>query len=216
MKTQIILSVVVIITMTCTAAMAEPLTAAKGLEKIKTNLDAAKNNRDEYDRNLNTVNINMNEIKKSKDAIQRQKSAINSELAKNSESVAKIATQEKEINNLIAKEREKLTQEQKQMDQLQSLMDQIKKNQEIRNQVLADYQTQLAVAQARKAEWKERENQLKQQEAKTTESLRGIASDESNWIGKKQKFEKEKGRWTAEAQKHQKIHDSYQGLSEGK
>lgn len=213
MKTTIL---ALLLTLSFAAAQAEPLTAQKGLDKIKSNLENAKKNKDEFEKNLELVNTNMNEIKKTKDAIQAQKKNVSYELVKNTESMSKIASQEREINTLIAKEREKFGVETKQLEQLQGLADQIKKNQEQRNMILADYQSQLSIALTRKTEWKDRETQLRNQESKATESLRGIASDESGWSVKKQKYEKESKRWSAEAQKQQKIHDSYQGLAEGK
>ena len=195
---------------------AEPMTAGKGLEKIKTNLATAKKNSDEYNRNLELVRANMNEIKKTKDAVSLQKKNVSFELVKNSEGMNKISAQEREINSLMAKEKEKLNAEAKQLQQLETLTAQIKSNQEQRNMIIADYQSQLATAQARKAEWKDRESALKGQEAKASENLRSIANDESSWNVKKQKYEKESRVWTAEANKQQKIHDSYHGMAQGK
>lgn len=196
-------------------AYAEPMTANQGLDKIKSNLEAARKNKTEYNRNLELVNANINEIKKAKDAVLKQKKNVSGELVKNNDSVNKISVQEREINLLILKEKEKMAQESKQLTLLEGLVTQVKRNQEQRQQILLDYQQQLAVAQSRKAEWKEREGILRSQEAKTTESLRSIASDETSWGVKKQKYDKETKTWTAEAGKQQKTHDSYQGLANG-
>lgn len=217
MKNQAVLLIAVITTaFTFQFANAEPMTAAKGLEKIKTNLATAKKNSEEYNRNLEVVKANMNEIKRTKEALTLQKKNVSTELVKNTESMNKISAQEREINGLVAKEKEKLNTESKQLQQLESLVAQIKVNQQQRNEIIANYQTQLGAAQARKTEWKDRENALKNQEAKASENLRTIASDENSWNGKKQKFEKESRLWTAEAQKQQKIHDSYHGMAQEK
>jgi chromosome segregation ATPase len=196
--------------------IAEPMSASKGLEKIKTNLENAKKNKSEYDKNLELVKSNVIEVQKAKEATLAQKKMVTSEITKNNESLKKIQNQERDITAYIAKEGDKINVETKQIEQLQNLITQIKKNQEQRNAIIADYQAQLGAASSNKKAWKEREDQLKAQENKTATALRGIASEESSWIGKKKKYESEVKRWSAETEKQQKIHDTYQGLAEGK
>lgn len=195
---------------------AEPLSANKGLEKIKTNLENAKKNKSEYDKNLELVKSNVAEVQKAKESTLIQKKMVLSEINKNNESLKKIQNQERDITAFIAKENDKINLETKQIEQLQTLIGQIKKNQEQRNAIIADYQAQLNSAGNHKKAWKEREEKLREQENKTAQALRGIASEESTWIGKKRKYESEVKRWAAEADKQQKIHDTYQGLAEGK
>lgn len=197
-------------------ANAQALSASEGLAKLKTNVENSAKNKAEYDKNLEVVNGNMNEIKKTKEAALKQKNNVSSELVKNSESIKKLTGQEKEIMALIDKEKEKMSTEEKQMQQLQALVEQVKKNQAERTQIIADYQAQLNATVARRNEWKDRENKLKNQETQMNESLKTIAAEESTWLGKKTKYEKEQKRWTAEAGKQRKIHDTYQGLVEGK
>ncbi|MEQ1723728.1 MAG: hypothetical protein ABL930_11170, partial [Pseudobdellovibrio sp.] len=139
---------------------AEPLSASKGLEKIKTNLENAKKNKSEYDKNLELVKSNVVEVQKAKESTLAQKKMVNSEIAKNNESLKKIQNQERDITAYIAKEGDKIKVENKQIEQLQNLMTQIKKNQEQRNAIIADYQTQLNAANNHKKAWKDREDQL--------------------------------------------------------
>lgn len=195
---------------------AEPMTANKGLDKIKTNLENARKNKNEYDKNLELVKSNVSEVQKAKESTLAQKKIVASEIKKNSESLKKIQNQEKDITAYIAKENDKISLETKQVEQLQNMIAQIKKNQEQRQAIIADYQAQLNSASSHKKAWKDREDKLREQENKTTQALRGIASEESTWLGKKRKYESEVKRWAAEADKQQKIHDTYQGLADGR
>lgn len=195
---------------------AQVLTASKGLEKIKTNLENAKKNKVEYDKNLDLVKTNVHEVQKVKEATLAQKKLVAGEIAKNSTSLKKVLLQERDINIYIAKENDKIALETKQIEQLQSMINQIKKNQEQRSLIIVDYKGQLAAAERSKKEWKSREDQLRTQENQTAQALRTIASEEATWVNKKKKYESEIKRWTSESEKQQKIHDLYQGLAEGK
>ena len=195
---------------------AQVLTATNGLEKIKNNLENAKKNRTEYDKNLELVKSNVAEVQKAKEATLSQKKLVSGEIAKNSDSLKKVLLQERDISTYITKENDKIVSETKQIDQLQAMIIQIKKNQVQRSLIISDYQTQLSSAGNTKKAWKEREEKLRAQEIQTTQALRSIASEEASWIGKKKKYEGEVRRWTAESDKQQKIHDTYQGLAEGK
>lgn len=195
---------------------AQVLTATNGLEKIKNNLENAKKNKNEYDKNLELVKTNVAEVQKAKEATLSQKKMVTGEIAKNSDSLKKVLLQERDISTYITKENAKIALETKQIEQLQAMITQIKKNQEQRSLIISDYQTQLSSVGNTKKAWKEREEKLRAQESQTTQALRGIASEETSWIGKKKKYEGEVRRWTAESDKQQKIHDTYQGLAEGK
>lgn len=215
MKNFLILNLIVTLTV-IELIHAEPLTATKGLEKIKINLENAKKNKLEYDKNLEVVKSNVLEVQKAKEATLAQKKLLSSELSKNTDSLKKVVQQERTLSAFIAKENDKIALETKQIEQLQSMINQIKKNQEQRNLLITDYQNQLASNTNHKKAWKDREDQLKEQEAKTLQSLRGISSEESNWINKKKKYESEVKHWSAETDKQQKIHDVYEGLTEQK
>lgn len=197
-------------------AKAQLLTAPKGLEKIKTNLENAQKNKDEYAKNLELVKTNAAEVQKAKEATQAQKKIIYGEIVKNNDSLKKVLLQERDISIYITKENDKIALETKQIEQLQAMINQIKKNQEQRALIISDYNNQLNAAGNTKKAWKDREAQLRAQEAQTMQSLRGIASEEASWLNKKKKYESEVKRWTAEAEKQKKIHDTYQGLAEGK
>lgn len=192
------------------------LTAATGLEKIRTNMDIAIKNKDSFDQSMLLINNNITEIKKAKDSTSDQKKLIYEEIVKNSNALKKVLKQERAITDLISKENDNLIVEAKQIEQLQSLINQIKANQELRTQIIADYQNQLTTYEAHKKSWKEREEKLRQQETTSIQSLRGIASDEETWINKKKNYKNELDRWTAEASKQQKIHNTFKGLSEGR
>jgi chromosome segregation ATPase len=198
------------------ASNTPPMTAQQGLEKIKTNLENAKKNKLEYDKNLEKVIANVGEVQKAKEATLIQKKTLDYELVKNSESLKKLSSQEKDLTGLSAKEKEKLASEDKQIDQLQKMITQIKNNQEQRHQILQNYDNQLAALNNNRKSWKDRETNLKTQQGKTTQALRSIASEESTWVSKKKKYEGEVKRWALESEKQQKIHDTYQGLAEGK
>ncbi len=196
--------------------MAEPYKTAEGFDKIKTNVENSKLNKTEYDKNLNTVNTNITEISKAKNSVSKQKETVSGEIVQNNESLKKVILQEREINQLITTEKEKLAVETKQLEQLEKLSAQIKNNQLQRNALIADYQGQLGINQEEKKSWKGRETELRAQEGKTIQTLRGLASDETNWKNKQKGYEIEVKRWTAESEKQQKIFDTYQGLKESK
>ena len=205
------------VTLASSISFAEPVTAQQGLEKIKTNLENSKSNQKEYERNLNIVNKNVGEVNKAKSAIAKQKDSVSTEIVQNNESLKKVLVQERDINVLITQEKDKLAAEKRQLEQLEKLAAQIKQNQIQREAIIADYQNQLKVNGDEKTAWKSRETELRTQEAKTIQSLRGLASEESSWLNKKKGYEGESKRWSAEAEKQQKIHDTYQGLAtEGK
>ena len=198
------------------SASAEEYTSAQGMAKIKNNVTVSKKNKDEYDKNLQVVKDNLSEIKRTKDQTLAQKKGVTSELTKSADALKKISQQEKELQALQETEKEKLKIEEKQVQQLQAQIDQIKKNQEQRQAIIGEYQNQLSLISGRKTEWKERETKLKAQDNQLDESVRKLASDESTWNGKKQTYEKELKRWSAESSRTQRIHDTYQGIAEGK
>lgn len=192
---------------------AEPVTAQQGLEKIKNNLDNSRANQKEYERNLDIVNKNVGEIVKAKSSVVKQKETVSGEIVQNNDSLKKVLLQEREIAVLINQEKEKIAAEAKQLDQLEKLSQQIKQNQIQREALIADYQVQLKTNSDEKKTWKDREVELRTQESKTIQSLRGLATEESSWVNKKKGYESETKRWSAEAEKQQKIHDTYQGLA---
>lgn len=201
---------------TASMATAEPMTAAKGLDRIKSNLENAKANQKEYDRNLDIVNKNIGEISKAKSNIQKQKDAVSAEIVQNNESLKKVILQEKEIAGLLAKEKEKLAQETKQLEQLEKVVEQIKQNQAQRQSNIAEYENQLHVNGDEKKAWKDREGELRAQESKTIQSIRGLANEESTWTNKKKGYEGEAKRWSSEVEKQQRIQDTYQGMADQK
>lgn len=197
-------------------AMAEPYQVQQGLDKIKTNFENSKANKNEYDKNLNVVNKNIDEITKAKNAVLKQKSEVSAEIVKNNESLKKVMIQEKEIQQYIKVEEDKTAAENKQIEQLENLVAQIRKNQEQRAAVIANYQEQLKFTTDEKVSWKNREGELRTQEGETIKVVRGVASEEANWQNRKKGYEIEVKRWSAEAEKQQKIFDTYQGLKEAK
>lgn len=195
---------------------AQLLTAAGGLDKINNNLEKTMKNKNDYGKNLEYIRRNVTEIERVKNATAEQKKSVNGQLLKSSDLIKKISQQERELNSRIAKENENINLETKQLVQLESLITQVKKNLEQRRLIITDYQNQLTATGNNKNAWKEREAQLQSQESQSTEALRGINAEETTWISKKKKFEGEAKHWTAEAEKQQKIHDTYQVLAEGR
>lgn len=205
-----------LVTTIASLALAEPYQVQQGLDKIKTNFENSKANKNEYDKNLNIVNSNITEISKAKAAVIKQKNDVSSEIIKNNESLKKVMIQEKEIQAYIKAEEDKVAAESKQVEQLEGLIAQIKKNQEQRAAIIASYQEQLKTASDEKVAWKNREGELRTQEGETIKVIRGVASEEANWMNRKKGYEIEVKRWSAEAEKQQKIFDTYQGLKEEK
>lgn len=198
------------------SVQAEPMTAAKGLDRIKSNLENSKANQGEYNRNLEIVNKNIGEISKAKNSVQKQKDAVSSEIVQNNESLKKVLVQEKEITALMNQEKDKLAKETKQLEQLEKVIAQIKQNQVQREANIAEYQNQLRVNGEEKTAWKSRESELRNQESNTIKTLRGLASEENSWNNKKKGYEGELKRWSSETEKQQRIQDTYQGLAEQK
>lgn len=205
-----------LVTTIASFALAEPYQVQQGLDKIKTNFENSKANKNEYDKNLNIVNSNITEISKAKAAVIKQKNDVSSEIVKNNESLKKVMIQEKEIQAYIKAEEDKVAAESKQVEQLEGLIAQIKKNQEQRAAIIASYQEQLKTTSDEKVAWKNREGELRAQEGETIKVIRGVASEEANWMNRKKGYEIEVKRWSAEAEKQQKIFDTYQGLKEEK
>ena len=197
-------------------ANAETVTAAQGLDKIKTNVENSKANEKEYDRNLKVVNKNLTEVTKAKTTYLKQKETVSGEIVKNNDSLKKVLVQERDINVLLNQEKEKLQTEAKQLEQLEKMTAQIKTNQVQRESLIAEYQNQLRMTTDEKKAWKDREAELRSQESKTIQAVRTIASEETTWSNKKKGYEGEMKRWSAEAEKQQKIQDTYQGLANQK
>ena len=215
MKTKNLLTTTLIL-LASYSVMAEPYKTTDGFDKIKINVENSKLNKTEYNKSLNTVNGNITEINKAKTIVSKQKDTVSTEIVQNNESLKKVILQEREISQLITSEKEKLAVETKQLEQLERLTAQIKKNQEQRNVLIADYQNQLITNQDEKKAWKGRETELRAQEGKTIQALRGLASDETTRKNKQKGYEIEVKRWSAESEKQQKIFDTYQGLKESK
>ena len=205
-----------LVTLAASTAFSEPYKSSEGLDKIKSNVENSQANKSEYEKNLGTVNQNLIEINKAKTQVSKQKDLVSGEIVKNNDSLKKVILQEREITQLMNEEKEKLAQETKQLEQLEKMTQQIKQNQQKREALIADYQTQLMTNQEEKKSWKARETELRAQEGKTIQSLRGLASEEGNWKNKQKGYEIEVKRWTAESEKQQKIQDTYQGLKEEK
>lgn len=207
-------SLVIAATVAYSAAFAEVYKSQEGLDKIGENLKNAKANQGEYEKNLSTVSKNLEEINKAKSSVTKQKDSVTQEILNNNEALKKVLIQEKEIQQLILVEKQKLETEKKQLEQLEKLMAQIKQNQVQREALLTDYNNQLSLVAEDKKGWKSRETELRAQESKTIQTLRGLATDESQWQSKKKGYEIESKRWSAEVDKQQKISDTYQGLKD--
>lgn len=200
-------------TLTALTTHAESMSAADGLDKIKTNVQNSKANQKEYDRNLKVVSKNLAEVTKAKSTYLKQKETVSTEIVKNNDSLKKVLVQERDIATLLTQEKEKLQTEMKQLEQLEKMMAQIKQNQVQRETNIAEYQNQLRMTTEEKKAWKDREGELRAQEAKTIQSVRTIATEEATWSNKKKGYEGELKRWGAEAEKQQRIQDTYQGLA---
>ena len=195
-----------------TPVFADIYSTDDGLAKIKNNLDNSKENQAEYAKNLEIVNKNLAEITKAKNSVQKQKDSVTQQILSNNDSFKKSIMQEKEIQQLIVSEKQKMDQEKIQLEQLEKLIAQIKQNQIQREAILLEYNNQLMLAQEDKKSWKARDSELRTQEAKTIQSLRGLASEEATWINKQKGYEIEVKRWASEVEKQQKIYNTYNGL----
>ena len=214
MKKQLILTLATVLF--ASVSFADPYTTNDGLEKIKTNVENAKANEKEYDKNLATVSKNLDEINKARSTVLKQKEGVSGEIVQNNEALKKVVLQEREIAQLMAAEKQKFETEAKQIEQLTAMITQIKQNQTQREALIADYQSQLGQNQEEKKAWKGRDTELRVQEGKTIQTLRGLASEESQWKSKQKGYEIEVKRWSAESEKQQKIYDTYQGLKDEK
>ncbi|MCC2679483.1 MAG: hypothetical protein K0R29_2059 [Pseudobdellovibrio sp.] len=202
--------------LTAFSANAAEVTTAQGMDKIKSNMENSRKNKDEFSKSSQNANGNLAEIRKNKDAHNNQKKMINQELAKTNEAFKKLSQQEREIATLMESEKQKLNLEEKQMQMLQGQLEQLRKNQEARKAIIDDYQNQLNQAGSRKNEWKQREQNLKSQESQSNESIKSAGVEENNWMNKKAGIDKDLKNWTGEAASNQKIHDTFQGFAEGK
>ncbi|MCM2354222.1 MAG: hypothetical protein NDI63_11460 [Pseudobdellovibrio sp.] len=208
--------ILALITLSSIAANAEPYSAQQGLDKIKINVETAKANKVDYEKNLGVINTNMSEIGKAKGQAQKQKDTVNTEILNNNEALKKVVLQEKELQALISAEETKRNEEDKQLKELAALTTKISENQKKREQLIADYKRQMEMVAEEKKSWKGRESELRAQEGKAIESLRGLASQETAWNTKKKSYEGEVKKWSAEVDKQEKISETYQGLKENK
>ncbi len=209
-------TILALITLASIVAHAEPYTAQQGLDKIKINVETAKANKVDYEKNLSVINTNMVEIGKAKGQAQKQKDTVNTEILNNNEALKKVVLQEKELQALISAEETKRAEEDKQLKELAALTTKISENQKKREQLIADYKRQMELVAEEKKSWKGRESELRAQEGKAIESLRGLASQETAWNTKKKSYEGEVKKWSAEVDKQEKISETYQGLKENK
>lgn len=205
-----------LITLASLQTLADPYTAQQGLDKIKINVETAKANKVDYEKNLSIINGNMTEIGKAKGQAQKQKDTVNTEILNNNEALKKVVLQEKELLALIAAEEQKRAEEEKQLKELLALTTKITDNQKKREQLIADYKKQMEMVADEKKSWKSRESELRAQESKAIEALRGLASQEVAWNSKKKSYEGEAKKWSAEVDKQEKISETYQGLKENK
>lgn len=190
----------------------ETFTTEDGLSKLNENSKNAKLNQKEYEKNLGTVSTNLVEINKAKTTVQQAKDKVTTEILSNNESLKKVLIQEREIQALVTAEQQKIDAEKKQLEQLEMLTKQIQGNIEKREQNIADYNSQLLINQGEKKAWKDREGELRGQEAQVIENLRTIASEERTWGNKKKGYELEVKRWSAESERQQKVYETYKGL----
>lgn len=209
-------TILALITLSAIVASAEPYSAQQGLDKIKINVETAKANKVDYEKNLGVINTNMTEIGKAKSQAQKQKDTVNTEILNNNEALKKVVLQEKELQALISAEETKRAEEDKQLKELAALTTKISENQKKREQLIADYKRQMEMVAEEKKSWKGRESELRAQEGKAIESLRGLASQEVAWNTKKKSYEGEVKKWSAEVDKQEKISETYQGLKENK
>lgn len=210
------LGAVTAITFSAVLAFADTYTAQQGLDKIKINVETAKANKMDFEKNLGVINGNMSELGKAKNQAQKQKDSVNSEIVNNNEALKKVVLQEKELQALITSEETKRAEEEKQLKELEKLQTQISENQKKREQIIADYKRQMDIVAEEKKSWKGREGELRAQETKTIDALRGLASQEVAWNTKKKSYEGEVKKWSAEQDKQEKISETYQGLKENK
>ncbi|MES2801022.1 MAG: hypothetical protein V4654_00895 [Bdellovibrionota bacterium] len=215
-KTILTLSAFTVLTFSAVLAFADPYTAETGLDKIKINVETAKANKGDYEKNLGVINGNMSELGKAKGQAQKQKDSVNTEIVNNNEALKKVVLQEKELQALITAEETKRAEEEKQLKELEKLSTQIAENQKKREQIIADYKKQMEIVAEEKKSWKGREGELRAQETKTIDALRGLASQETTWNTKKKTYEGEVKKWTSELDKQEKISETYQGLKENK
>lgn len=209
-------TILALITLSALAAVAEPYSAQQGLDKIKINVETAKANKVDYEKNLGVINGNMTEIGKAKGQAQKQKDTVNTEILNNNEALKKVVLQEKELQALIAAEETKRAEEEKQLKELLALTTKVSENQKKRDELIADYKKQIEMVAEEKKSWKGRESELRAQESKAIEALRGLASQETAWNTKKKTYEGEVKKWSAEVDKQEKISETYQGLKENK
>ena len=111
---------------------------------------------------------------------------------------------------------QRLAEEEKQLKELDALTAKIEENQKKREQNIAAYKKQMETVADEKKTWKARETELRAQDAKAIEAIRGLASQETAWTAKKKTYEGEAKKWAAEVDKQEKISETYQGLKENK
>lgn len=209
-------NILALITLASISTSAEPYAAQQGLDKIKINVETAKANKSDYEKNLSVVNNNVTEVAKAKGQAQKQKDSVNTEIVNNNESLKKVILQEKELQALIAAEEQNRAEEEKQLTEVEALADKISENLKKRDQVIVEYKKQMTTVADEKKTWKARETELRTQENKTIEAIRGLASQEATWTAKKKTYESEVKKWSSELDKQEKISETYQGLKENK
>lgn len=208
------LSVFTLITITQCLVMAKSYTSQMGLDKIKSNLDVATANKEGSVKNVTVANSNVTEVQKTKTLTQKQKETVNNEILNNNANLKQVILKEKELMQLISTEEQKKATENKQLQELERLKAQIEQNQKQRSTLITEYKRQLGLVQEEKKSWKNREAELRSQETATIEAIKSLSQQEATLVTQRKNFEIEQKKWTTEAEKQEKISETYQGLKE--
>lgn len=187
-----------------------------GFQRLRSNVENAKGNLDDYKKNLGIVEGNITEASKARAQADRQKSEIASLAKENKASLQKLEKQEKDLNVLIKDEQDKIAVEDKELKQLEAMVAKIKENRQIRETNIQSYQSQIQQMQTEKQTWVQRDQALGGQQAKANQRAKELGNTETEWRNKKKGYEAEISRWSKELDKQEKNLSQYETLAEKK
>lgn len=195
-------------------AHGQMVTIPSSINKIKTNLETSKINKLQHDNALIYILANIDEISKASQKTDIQKLSVKADLENNREFLKKIAKKEKEILSLISNEKNKLAFENKQVEQLEILLKQIKVNQNLRQNIIDQYQEQLQRLHFGSQSWSEREKIAAQQYTNLDSSLNTLLDKKNHWIKIKKQIQIASDEWGLEVKTQQQTFDLYTQLAD--
>jgi septal ring factor EnvC (AmiA/AmiB activator) len=188
-------------------------TPQEGLDRIKSNFENSKSNLTQYQTNLEIVGKNLAEVKKAQAELRAQEQENERIEQKIKTELAKVQAHQLEIARQVNAETALSQQEQKKILELKKDLEALEKNSLVRAENLRLLNSDKSVAKESEASYTLRSDQLKEARAAIAKSQASLAQEEQTWINKQRGYQGEVNRWKKEADRNQKLMESYSNLA---